>query len=141
MTYEEAQTKLDRTTDGLGLGIDPGIKHVVAALMARDFITNASCEGHIDRALPYPWVQLSIPKDSKGVYEKANREQHQKIEELLAEFYKGRKTDIPIQVRDIGIFGAFRLQSVAKGEDATRSIEDYQDEMNAFADYLVTPES
>lgn len=56
--YQDALKKLDSTVDGLGLGIDPGIKHAVAAFNARGFITTGSCEGHLDRGFPYPWIDF-----------------------------------------------------------------------------------
>jgi hypothetical protein len=44
--------------DGLGLEIDPAIRPLVVALKAHGFGTTASCEGHSDRAKPYPWVDV-----------------------------------------------------------------------------------
>ena len=57
--WEKLKKKADSTTDGLGLGIDSGIKDTVIALWANGFETGMSCEGHKNRALPYPWVEIS----------------------------------------------------------------------------------
>jgi hypothetical protein len=40
------------------MGIDKKIIEVVAILNLIDIKTTQSCEGHLDRALPYPWVQI-----------------------------------------------------------------------------------
>jgi hypothetical protein len=44
--FERALASLDRVTDGLGHGIDPGIREPVAALLALGHGTKQSCEGH-----------------------------------------------------------------------------------------------
>ncbi len=49
---------MKRITDGLGMEIEPGIWDTVKFLKAHDFPTYASCEGHIDRGMPYPWVDI-----------------------------------------------------------------------------------
>jgi hypothetical protein len=41
------------------LGMDPKIKETVAALMALGFVTRTSCEGHVDKGSPYPYVKIS----------------------------------------------------------------------------------
>jgi hypothetical protein len=49
---------LSETRDALGLGIEDGIRRIVAGLQLFWFITTGSCEGHNDWGLPYPWVQI-----------------------------------------------------------------------------------
>ena len=49
---------LKNVGDKLGMGIDKKIIEVVAVLNLMDIKTTQSCEGHLDRALPYPWVQI-----------------------------------------------------------------------------------
>lgn len=46
--------------DGLGYPIDKGIKDLVIALNLLGIETIASCEGHLERALAYPWVEINI---------------------------------------------------------------------------------
>jgi hypothetical protein len=50
------------TTDALGKGIDPGIFDTVVALNALDIPTVASCEGHLERALAAPWIDVEPPE-------------------------------------------------------------------------------
>jgi len=47
--------------DGVGMGIDPGIRDVVAGLWGHDVWTAASCQGHDDRGCPMPWVEIEGP--------------------------------------------------------------------------------
>jgi len=52
-------------TDALGKGIDPKIIKLVEQLNELGLYTTMSCEGHRSRALPYPWVEMtmiSLPK-------------------------------------------------------------------------------
>lgn len=52
---------LDEVTDALGLPLDSGVKRTVAALRLMGFETSGSCEGHLDRGTPTPWIDLAIP--------------------------------------------------------------------------------
>ncbi len=52
------EEEIEKVTDGLGLEIDPKIRDTVKFFKAHDFTTYASCEGHIDRGMPYPWVDI-----------------------------------------------------------------------------------
>ncbi len=56
--WEEMEKKFDSITDGLGLEIDPGIKKTIIVLNLLGFKTNASCEGHLNWGLAYPWVDF-----------------------------------------------------------------------------------
>ncbi len=56
--YEAAFEKLGKIVDGMGLEIDSDIRHAVAALNAAGFVTTASCAGHLDHGLPYPWIDI-----------------------------------------------------------------------------------
>jgi hypothetical protein len=61
---QKMETEVDSWCDGLGLGIDPGIKKMIIVLNLLHFKTEQSCEGHINRGRAYPWVRI-IFKDSK----------------------------------------------------------------------------
>lgn len=56
--WQQQLVNLGKTTDGLGLGIDPGIIELVAGLNLIGVNTTASCEGHLDWGLPYPWIDI-----------------------------------------------------------------------------------
>lgn len=64
MTYQESKEIVDRLADGLGMPIDEKIKYLVAAMRMYGVRTTMSCEGHLDRGSPYPWIRF----DAEDVY-------------------------------------------------------------------------
>jgi hypothetical protein len=60
---------VEKITDGLGMEIDPYIKDTVIALNVLGFITTGSCEGHLDRALPFPWIDVGTLLDEDKRYQ------------------------------------------------------------------------
>lgn len=56
--WNDVAEKMNKTTDRLRMPIDVGIFDTVVALNVLGFTTIQSCEGHIGRALPYPWVSI-----------------------------------------------------------------------------------
>lgn len=59
-------------SDANGMAVDPGIELPVAALHFLGVDTVQSCEGHHDRGLPYPWINLE--DDSAPRLEEALKE-------------------------------------------------------------------
>jgi excisionase family DNA binding protein len=59
-TWNDLEERMARTIDRLKKHIDPGIMQTVVALNAMGIYTTASCEGHLDRALAYPWIDVSL---------------------------------------------------------------------------------
>src|SRR5687767_10818868 len=57
-SWNQKIEELKGVGDKLGMGIDGGILEMVAALNLNGIKTTQSCEGHLDRALAYPWVQI-----------------------------------------------------------------------------------
>jgi hypothetical protein len=55
--------EIEQITDGLGMPIDEGIKEAVAIFNAVGLYTSASCEGHIDRGISAPWIEISAPNE------------------------------------------------------------------------------
>lgn len=51
-------------TDGLGRRLDSGITELVVALRLHGFRTTASCAGHLDHGLPWPWVRIGPHHDA-----------------------------------------------------------------------------
>ncbi len=58
--WAELEEKFRHVTDKLGKHIDEGIFETVIALNALGLPTQMSCEGHSDRALPYPWIDIHM---------------------------------------------------------------------------------
>ncbi len=54
---EQIKLDVEKCVDKLGKGIDEGIKDTVIFLNALDLPTSDSCEGHIERGLPVPYVE------------------------------------------------------------------------------------
>ncbi len=52
--------EVDLWTDRIGMPIDERIKETVIVLNLMGFTTSASCEGHIDWGLPYPWIDFAV---------------------------------------------------------------------------------
>lgn len=69
--WDTMKAEVDSWTDGLGLGIDPLMKDTVTVLNLLGFKTDASCQGHIDHGLPYPWIDFFImDNDIERLYNK-----------------------------------------------------------------------
>lgn len=119
--------EVEKITDSLGKGIDEKIKETVAAFLAHGFTTSASCEGHIDHGLPYPWVEVYAlepvgwreaeddrKKQLEQEWRRKNLEQQLRMIAFLEEFYRERETpfDARLIPNRIGAFGGFRVQSL-----------------------------
>lgn len=50
---------VNKTTDGLGRGIDENVKGVVHHLNRLGIITRQSCEGHLERGCPHFYIDFS----------------------------------------------------------------------------------
>lgn len=55
---EQIRKNIEKTTDGMGMGIDSGIVDSVLYLNALGINTSQSCEGHIGWGLPGPWIDV-----------------------------------------------------------------------------------
>lgn len=62
--WNKTLKKIEKITDGLGMEIDPKIKETVGALNILGYSTTGSCEGHLNRGLLYPWVDIGDLLDS-----------------------------------------------------------------------------
>lgn len=60
--WKQVATEFNKITDKLGLPIDAGILDTVIALNLFNVNTTQSCEGHIDRAIAAPWVDIQAPE-------------------------------------------------------------------------------
>jgi hypothetical protein len=132
----QAKEQVNQLVDGLNKPIDEGIKRVVAALRLVGFHTTASCEGHMNWGLPYPWVQVNNDRE----FTLRDTAEQQAMRALVDECFKGRFFP-PVQVTPMGIYGGFRLMPYASITE-----DGYKDEklrefhlhgMNQFADWLL----
>lgn len=60
--WQIVAAQMERTTDVLGKGIDPGVFETVVALNVLGIPTVGSCEGHLERAVAAPWVDVEPPE-------------------------------------------------------------------------------
>jgi len=143
--WHEETARIDRLTDGLGMPIDKGIRNLVVALKCHGFETRQSCEGHSDRALPYPWV--SITNNMIG-----DKKADNLMLEFLSEYrdtkqYKvlDRDAEVKIDREDQKTFrimsrgGEFLTQlprEILTLDKCTEILKRYQKEMNRFAAFL-----
>jgi hypothetical protein len=56
--WQEMAARVDKLTDRLGNPVDEGIKETVIILNLLGFPTTMSCEGHAERAVGGPWVDM-----------------------------------------------------------------------------------
>jgi hypothetical protein len=114
--WRKQEEQINEIVDKLGKPVDPGIKETTIALRVSGLSTTASCEGHLDKQIKAPWVDIGgvsqkltdrIREDWKAkqrvdhkvdreleslrreVWERICRERLQLIE-LLDEFYRNR---------------------------------------------------
>jgi hypothetical protein len=147
---EELRREVDTIADGLGKGVDEGIKESVVAFMAHELPTSDSCEGHLTEKeegtvyapAPEGWKES---KEKKAEWKKANDIQRGRMHAMLNEFYATRQTDPEYQLvpQPKGIFGAFILTS-AKAESGLSQndteelvLEKSRKEMKDFTDFLM----
>lgn len=65
-TYRRALREVEHLCDALGMPVDKGIKPLIAAFRMYGIRTLMSCEGHANRALPYPWVDIDLADAAKA---------------------------------------------------------------------------
>lgn len=66
--WTEKTKEINHTVDFWGLGIDDQIKDTVVVLNLLGLNTTASCEGHLDKGLLTPWVDVAYPNEPKIQY-------------------------------------------------------------------------
>lgn len=111
--------------------LDPRIEDIVLALNGCRVCTTQSCEGHLERALPYPWVRVEaasceqLQRYLRAFYQQRSvgYDQMLMIEHLLNDEYMLRS------------HGGISQESRTPEHKAER-LEVYQAEMQAFAAFL-----
>lgn len=61
--WEEQLKKIETLKDGLGKGVDEGIKETVAAMQVLGILTRQSCQGHLNWGEAAPWVRMDFPPE------------------------------------------------------------------------------
>lgn len=84
--WNEVAGRFSHITDGLGKPIDSGIFETVVALNMLKIHTYQSCEGHLDRGLAYPWIDIEAPE-----YRLLWKDEPPEIRELQMQLVEARK--------------------------------------------------
>jgi len=150
----EISEKVEKTTDKIGKGVEDGIKEAVVALLANEFPTSQSCEGHFsEEGASSPWIEIYAPepegwkedKEKQKEWTIENLKQQKRMIDLFAEFYHDREApfDARLNFRNIGAFGGFRIQSMGSEtipllspEEQKQKLITYRKEMAEFTDFL-----
>ncbi len=159
--WDASRREVNYIVDKLGLGIDEGIKDMVATLRAMDFATSSSCAGHTEskeeRGTPYIEICTKAPvgwkedKEKQELWRSQNLKQFERFRPLLVEYdtHRNIPADTRLIIWEQGIFGAFRLQSAGVKskelrnlpekptlEEIFEKIKSYQAEMQEFERFL-----
>lgn len=62
-TWQAKKEEIEQVTDRLGFPIEPHIKNTVVGLNLFGLNTVQSCEGHSDRGIGAPWVEIAAPNE------------------------------------------------------------------------------
>ena len=83
--WDTMSSEVNHWVDGVGYPIDTEIKDTVIALNLMGIETEASCEGHLDRGLSYPWIDIQIypPEVKKMMLELSDIQEQLSKEEIL----------------------------------------------------------
>ena len=103
---------IDKVTDALGKPIDPLIKNSVIRFNKAGFETSASCEGHLARANPAPYVDIHYSSNI-DYFKKYSR-----LKTLVDKFNKTHRVALPLRlklekIKDFGVdTGMIRVTSL-----------------------------
>lgn len=76
LKWRSALSEVEKIKDGVGLGVEPEVMELVAAMRLHHFRTTASCAGHLDRITSGPFVRFESWKGVECFDEaEKNREQ------------------------------------------------------------------
>lgn len=127
-TWEEATKHFRRVVDKLGKPIDDGIFETVVALNMLGITTRASCEGHLEWGLPYPWIDVESEDTTKH-----------RLHQYLTQFYAQH----PINYDRALAWQGYRLRSTGtafasllSASEQTAKLAIYRAEMGAFTTFL-----
>jgi len=162
--WQETFRSLDGIVDELGMPIDARIKETVAALKCTGFETSGSCEGHLDRGVKAPWVDVSFLSEERRKLlreqiTQSDREEDQRelrrnarmemlagvdrLTHFLDDFYRGKQTSFtsrlvlhfaPDSVR-LCSQGA-EVQDLFPTDQRLQKLEEFQKEMASFTAFL-----
>ena len=86
--WEQKLKQLETLGDGLGKGLDNGIKEAVAVIQLFGILTRQSCQGHLNWGDAAPWIDIDLPLDIYALGQRRRElvDQLDSLEEGTAEF-------------------------------------------------------
>lgn len=88
--WQAKREEVEQVTDRLGFPIEPRIKETVIGLNLFEINTTQSCEGHPDRGMGAPWVEIATPNEpgwrfvgQKEIFEKVAEQYGVSLEAVL----------------------------------------------------------
>lgn len=148
--WRRARRDADQLVDRVGYPIDGGIKETVAVLRALGIPTSGSCEGHPDRGLAFPWVDVRHPylfgehegTEVNPAIVTANLAVRDRLRSLVEAFYgdAGGEPLDAVRLAPKGIFGATRIRVGPRSIDERGEVHRLaprQGEMMRFTEFLL----
>jgi hypothetical protein len=143
MIIDEAIAETNAITDALGHPVDEHIKKLVTALHLHRIPTTSSCEGHLDHGEPYAWIDIG---NDSGVMPYANVVDDQVVMEVGTKLQTlaQQADNLDFLLKPGSAFGDVTLINSGaaaslslRGEQKQQALQNFQTEMNRFADYLI----
>lgn len=86
--WHKMEGQVNSWVDGQGKPIDSGVKKIVIVLNLLGFITEQSCEGHLDWGRPYPWIRFATESDEVTALRNETIDIYKRIKEKESEIEK-----------------------------------------------------
>ncbi|MEI6379037.1 MAG: hypothetical protein WCO55_05235 [Candidatus Falkowbacteria bacterium] len=131
--WDQLTRDIEKTVDSLGYQMDAGIKYPVIALKANDFDTTASCEGHSDHSLPWPWVDVQARAS-------AILDQDPAFTELKKKADAARQNEVVLAPEEQLLVDQMMTKIKSENEKEYQRLSKYLDEFYQ-AEYKVDPQT
>jgi hypothetical protein len=140
----EVEKELRKTTDGLGMRVDPRIFKSCVILNSLGHKTRQSCEGHPHRYSTYPWIDIYYnKKETPENYLKSSKNFYNTLFQDLKEFYNTKNIIYDQMITFEKFRGKVFLVRLSQLENSKcyknkreEKIEKYLQEINEFCQFL-----
>ncbi len=137
--WDAMSVDVDHWGDGLNYPVDEGIKETVIVFNLMGIETTASCEGHLDRGLSYPWIDMQThsPEIRGMMNEYFDVQEQENNEETLLEMKYPDKTynellKIPEAEKLLGLYDKRHFLRKAVEERQMQCLEPLNQLLNQF---------
>lgn len=136
--WKQRVDTIGRVTDALGKPIDAGIFDTVVALTSFDIRTTQSCEGHPDRGIAAPWVEIQAPEtDESRLLQKRANELTATIETFEREERPDEELD-PLYQEMQRLYEEIRRPQLQEVRKVTRLLAEFYQNRSVAYDRLLT---